>query len=386
MSVKKRSTGDKLRGIPTRDWNKFVDTANFVDTLRGPAANPTNGEANGTIVLVKNATRYDRNRFDVLGIDSPIITPTANLGEFKNRVMLSCSTPRTGSTTNTSIPDHTGKFVILQEPIPIGGIGKAIVAGVTIARVKVETDTLEATTAGVDDNDPEQLLAGGSGAEILWKESGKGYKWAVVRMGGSITSLPVQWFTPDLKNTSLSANVFDYPDGGSLSFDEVLGTPVDITHDMEESDPFTNGNFTVVNAGLFRFEVYASVQRSGVWLPDPLMTQILTTSTDDGHSHTVESRRLASNNGWASFLWHKKSVGASSFDPVSNSNLVIGIFDFMDFEEQFASGSISFLANLAAGDVLRMLASYASHSGVGNGAKIGDCQLMVTKVGAYIED
>ena len=39
-------------------------------------------------IMVKNNTGADRDRFDVLGISGPIISPADNLVEFQNRVAM----------------------------------------------------------------------------------------------------------------------------------------------------------------------------------------------------------------------------------------------------------------------------------------------------------
>ena len=73
------------------------------------------------IVLVKNSSGADRDRFDILGIDGPIIAPTDNPDEFKNRVTIDGITP--------AMADHTGQFVILAEPIASGAIGRGHLDG-----------------------------------------------------------------------------------------------------------------------------------------------------------------------------------------------------------------------------------------------------------------
>ena len=55
----------------------------------------------------------------MLGIDSPVISPTDNETEFKNTVALSCVAPTSS---------HAGKFVVLLEPLADGRMGKAYTA------------------------------------------------------------------------------------------------------------------------------------------------------------------------------------------------------------------------------------------------------------------
>ena len=171
-ALKKVQSGQKLH-IPAQAYNAFIDAA--VDYRRrtahiGQKSEPTTRQA--SIVLVRNDSGSNQNRLAVLGIDTPIIDPTANDNEFKNRVALSCVTPA----ANT----HEGKFVILAEPIPAGKIGRAYAAGVCPVQISVPDEEHEwryaEIVAGSTDN-LEVNLRGSAG--ILWRAGGTGTQWAV---------------------------------------------------------------------------------------------------------------------------------------------------------------------------------------------------------------
>ncbi len=167
--------GQSLRGNLTAEgWNAAMAAA---EDLAGRKASlgvdfmQTFRQAG--IVLVNNDSGYDRGRFDVLGIDGVAIEASANLEEFQNRIVLSGATP--------TASDHTGRFVVLLEPIAAGAIGKAVVSGVCPVQVDVQKE--EDQWADVKDDDATALKSGSfGGAAILWKESGTGAKWAVVRV------------------------------------------------------------------------------------------------------------------------------------------------------------------------------------------------------------
>jgi len=92
-SLKKVQPGDPLR-IPSATFNAFIDAArDFQGRTQGLAQAPAPAFRQSGIVLVRNDSGADRNRFDALGIDSPIITPTDNEDAFKNHVTLSGSMP-----------------------------------------------------------------------------------------------------------------------------------------------------------------------------------------------------------------------------------------------------------------------------------------------------
>ncbi len=94
--------------------------------LSQPAASvSTESPASGSsdrIVKVKNASGEARGRFEVLGIDRPIFTPTDSLDTFQNNILLVGVVP--------DKEDHPGRFCILLEPLDVDGIGLAVISGV----------------------------------------------------------------------------------------------------------------------------------------------------------------------------------------------------------------------------------------------------------------
>ena len=174
--LKKVQTGDKLE-IPAETFNTFIDTAYGFRSSRQNLRRQLQPEFRDTdIILVRNDSGADRQRFDILGIDSVIFTPTDNLQEFQNRPALTGIVP--------DIDDHIGKFVILLEPVAGGKIVRAAVGGLCVARIDVASDEEWYGYADISDNDAEKLKGAPHGAaQILWKEEGTGTKWVVVRLG-----------------------------------------------------------------------------------------------------------------------------------------------------------------------------------------------------------
>ena len=191
-SLKKVRSGDRLR-IPAKAYNRFVDAARaHHEHDQGRDARPVTS-ATG-IVRVRNQSGQPRGRFDVLGLSGPIISPDANLDHFKSRIAFDGVTPTSG---------HRSKFAILLEPLKEGAIGKGIVAGVTVARIDVEST--DHGFASVDPGEPGHLKSASVGAaQILWREEGSGEKWAVVRLGPS----------PDEQNLVLVSVMKDGGDKG----------------------------------------------------------------------------------------------------------------------------------------------------------------------------
>ncbi|MBN1942408.1 MAG: hypothetical protein JW849_03850, partial [Phycisphaerae bacterium] len=137
--------------------------------------------SDSNIVLVKNDSGVDANRFDVLGIDEPIVLPAENLSEFENRVSFSCSKPSKGV--------HEGKFVVLAEPIKAGKIGRAYAAGVAVAWVYMEYDGQVLTRVDIRDGQTKLYSSENGAATVLWYEPKTSGVWgdtrAIVRFGGS---------------------------------------------------------------------------------------------------------------------------------------------------------------------------------------------------------
>lgn len=174
MEFKRVSSGDSLN-IPAKTYNVFCDAAeDFIDrTGGGPSTRGGAGSRDPDIVLVRNDSGAAVARYGILGIDDVIITPTANLDEFKQRVALSGVTPTT---------DHADSFVVLLEPLGDGVIGQAVVSGAVQVQIDIVAES--DTTCEAANGDSQKLKSGGGSCRILWKESGTGTKWAVVRLGG----------------------------------------------------------------------------------------------------------------------------------------------------------------------------------------------------------
>ncbi len=175
-ALKKVRSGDPLV-IPAAAYNAFIDAAlDFRQRTAhlGQGAQPSFSQA--SIVLVRNDSGSNQNRMAVLGVEVPIIDPSANEEEFRNRVALSCITPATDT--------HEGRFVVLAEPIANGKIGRAYAAGVCPVKIDVPDEEHEWRYAEIADGITGNLKVSMQGsAGILWRAGGTGVQWAVVRLG-----------------------------------------------------------------------------------------------------------------------------------------------------------------------------------------------------------
>jgi len=155
-------------------WRKLKENLGK-EGLSTPLRNP---QLNSNEILVYNNSGYDITRYGILAIEGVKILPdTQGLSEFQRRPVLS------GILPNWTYQSD-GKFVVCLEPIGNGKIGVAVITGVTVAPINVMNETdgyVDIFGSGM-----QSLASCGSGAcQILYKESGTGAKWAIVRFGGS---------------------------------------------------------------------------------------------------------------------------------------------------------------------------------------------------------
>lgn len=184
--LQKVQRGDRLR-IPAETFNTFIDAArDFRQRTQNRGQKPLLTFADSGIVLVKNASGNDRERFDVLGIEQPIFLPSDNLLSFTNQLSVVGVTPNENR--------HVGRSVVLLEPLPSGLIGRGLVSGITPVRLNVLDPAHE--WADIEHGECDSLKTDTAGsAFILWRDTaGSGYggygygyygglTWALVRLG-----------------------------------------------------------------------------------------------------------------------------------------------------------------------------------------------------------
>jgi len=126
------------------------------------------------IVRVKNISASDIPWLGIIGLESVLFDHDDDNTAFKVEAVLTGDTP--------DEDDHLGKFGVCVEPIEAGTIGRAIISGA--ATCKINVGDADHGFAELKDSDNTQLQSCVHGpAEILYKESGTGAKWGVVRIG-----------------------------------------------------------------------------------------------------------------------------------------------------------------------------------------------------------
>ena len=172
MALSKVKSGDPLV-IPAETFNAFIDAAQDLRNRQSQIRREGRRDIRSSgIVLIKNSSGEDRDRFHILGLDEPLVLPEDNESEFANRVALIGKTP--------SFVEHRGKYAVLLEALKTDTLGQGMVSGICTARLSVQDE--DHSFAEVKDGECAYLLSRPTGsAQILWKESGTGTKWGWIR-------------------------------------------------------------------------------------------------------------------------------------------------------------------------------------------------------------
>jgi hypothetical protein len=197
MAMRKVRPGEPLR-LEASTWNAFVDAAAAHQAARHAlrVAGP-DGAGSQALVWVRNDSGADRARFELLGLGDPLFAPDTAPDEFQSRVCL--------KGVALVAADHRQSFCVLQEPVASGEMGLGLVWGVTPCQVDVRLAT--DAFAGVTTAEYGKLSGGDGGAQILWKESGTGTKWAVVLVGSAWNERRFELTSPLSAGDSASAKV-----------------------------------------------------------------------------------------------------------------------------------------------------------------------------------
>jgi hypothetical protein len=167
--------GDPLK-IPAEAWNALVDLAQRQKNQKHDQFSNSEGTSRqSTLAKVRNQTGTDLNRFSIVALGTPIVTPSANLVEFKRQVSFQGLVP----TATTG-----GKFGVLLEPLAVNTIGTAAVAGCIITRISVGATLYNCAETIQGQNGFLQSVPHGP-ASILWIESSGAVRWAVIRFDDS---------------------------------------------------------------------------------------------------------------------------------------------------------------------------------------------------------
>jgi hypothetical protein len=209
-SGKQVTRGQPLSGNLSADaWNRLTAMlrGNTARAKQGRVAQWNRGR-DSSVVMVRNNSGSAVDRFEVLGINTPIVSYSQNADTFQDRAALNCSTPS---------ESHYGQFCITIEPIANGEIGRAVVSGVVQAKVTMPDGAagwlasdapLFADVTPGDRQVLQPCLAGN--ARVLWINDAAGTTgdacWALVCIGTSGDPC----FVAELTSTEPAGATYDW--------------------------------------------------------------------------------------------------------------------------------------------------------------------------------
>lgn len=173
--------------IKAATWNSFVDAAEFAKKARRlVGADGVVSGLSGNMVYVRNAMGGDVPRFGALVLSEPVIQRESASEDFECETPAFEGVPAEDKGEGEEEKEKDSRpFAVAVEPIPSGEIGRALVFGVTPAKVEVVHEE-DACAEPVPGSSTGELRSTNVGyARIVWKEEGTGEKWCFLRLGAS---------------------------------------------------------------------------------------------------------------------------------------------------------------------------------------------------------
>jgi hypothetical protein len=192
---------DKVRqGQPlkfsARTWNELIDAARTVQELRPVFAQIAKQQwRDADTIKVRNGTCNNLPRFGIVGLDWSTLDPSTNLPEWRNQIAIDC--------VAVDATTHRGRFAILDEDLPTCAMGRAVVSGAVPCRVNVTDESHQYASPITDQGGWLQSTEFGA-AQILWKQTGTGLLWAVVRLSNETSGDATTTTTPRFTTTTPS--------------------------------------------------------------------------------------------------------------------------------------------------------------------------------------
>ena len=173
--MQKVAVGEKFK-VKANTWNAFIDAAEYHKNhqLQLGAESLRNNSKSG-IILVRNDSSELLEQFMPVILDDLIIQPDdeEKEQEFKSRVPVF-------SGGKVSADNKDKPFAILQVPLESEKIGKALLQGITPAKINIGNESHQYAKL-----DASELVSCSNGiGRILWKESSTGEKWCLLQLGG----------------------------------------------------------------------------------------------------------------------------------------------------------------------------------------------------------
>ena len=162
--------GDKK--IPHQVWNRVVRNVNDLEAGKyGIVANSVGVARDLDVITIKN-TGLLLQAYSVVEITGIVFSPTGMSGAFQDTAAVTADIPSSNAVTT---------YAVTLEPIDAGKFGKAAASGIVPCRIDVSDASHKFAVAA--QNSVRLASKNGGDSTIIWKESGTGLKWALVRLG-----------------------------------------------------------------------------------------------------------------------------------------------------------------------------------------------------------
>lgn len=164
--------------FPASVYNEISRAVNHVaENMMNARNGRTFNKLPAGMVYIQNSTSAALAEFSAVAITGVSVTPTTDLDAFK------FGPPYlTASTITSDYKDYP--FAITVEPIEKNAIGRAMLVGITPAKVTIKDNThrFAKPTENSASGAMESCAAGT--ARILWKASASGEQWTMLQLGG----------------------------------------------------------------------------------------------------------------------------------------------------------------------------------------------------------
>jgi hypothetical protein len=180
---RKLPAGSPVTAFSITAWNRMIDMLNWWQTAGGGKAIQGLADWDQTVFRARNDTGGDVWSYTPVGIDGPIWSPTDGEQEFLSQTSIKAVVP--------DADDHKGRWGVMLEAAPDGGIGRCCLAGVVPVRVYCRSyldQQCDVSAAEMVGTETVYVSSGSGGAKILWWEASSDTAdetivWAIVRLG-----------------------------------------------------------------------------------------------------------------------------------------------------------------------------------------------------------
>lgn len=239
--------GQRIDGIPAAALNGWQDASEWVRRQRTFGQPPLlpNGVPPGAL-QVKNASGENLRRFSIVIPDNPVFEPAdddePDAAVIAAKLLAFQDQPCLRVFPAGPIDDLT-TFLVLQEPLPAGAIGRAMLFGVTAVKLDVQVQADRYAIAQNGDRTTLKTTPYG-GVPIVWKPSGTGIKW------GYVSLAPFQRETFLATLTDRESNFYSWQEVGSdttgdlNAFEAIYGSQSVVLGSVVRMRPESSGQFS----------------------------------------------------------------------------------------------------------------------------------------------